>query len=153
MTLSELINVILIRLNYKLIIFSGCADNHNINTTTDNHNINTTVYHSHMCVHVTVVCEVSHIEHAPYNSVLLSKFLLVFLLSFGSCFLRYSADQISGMKPSFTLEEVEIKFLCQVVETFNWPLRSSIDIVHKRRVFYGSIELKHWTFQCSKSVI
>ena len=98
-----LINVILIRLNYKLIIFSGCADNPNINTTTtDNHNINTTVYHSHMCVHVTVVCEVSHIEHAPYNSVLLSKFLLVFLLSFGSCFLRYSADQISGMKPSFT---------------------------------------------------
>ena len=40
--MSELINVILIRLNYKLIIFSGCVDNHNINTTTtDNHNINT----------------------------------------------------------------------------------------------------------------
>ena len=147
--MSELIKVILIRLNYKLIIFSGCADNHNIN----NHNINTTVYHSHMCVHVTVVCEVSHIEHAPYNSVLLSKLLLVFLLSFGSCFPRYSADQISVMRPSFTLEEVEIKFLCQVVETFNWPLRSNIDIVHKTRVFYDSIELKHWTFQYSKSVI
>ena len=40
-------------------------------------------------------------------------------------------------------DEVEIKFLCQVVETFNWPLRNNIDIIdHKRRVFYGSIELK-----------
>ena len=39
--------------------------------------------------------------------------------------------------------EVEIKFLCQVVETFNWPLRNNIDIIdHKRRVSYGSIELK-----------
>ena len=33
MTLSELIHVFLIRLNYKLIFFSGCADNHNIITT------------------------------------------------------------------------------------------------------------------------
>ena len=31
--LSELINIFLIRLNYKLILFSGCVDNHNINTT------------------------------------------------------------------------------------------------------------------------
>ena len=55
------------------------------------------------------------------------------------------------MTLNFTLEElalrvtdneVEIKFLHQVVKTFNWPLRSNIDIFHKRRVFYGSKELK-----------
>lgn len=57
--LSELINVLLIRLSYKLIIFSGCVDNHNIDTT--------------VCVHVTVVCGVSHVEHAPHNSILFSK--------------------------------------------------------------------------------
>ena len=42
------------------------------------------------------------------------------------------------LRPSFTLEEslgllilteVETKFLCQVVETFNWPLRSNIGIL------------------------
>ena len=55
------------------------------------------------------------------------------------------------MTLNFTLEEpalrvtdneVEIKFLHQVVKTFNWPLGSNIDIVHKRRVYCGSKELK-----------
>ena len=55
------------------------------------------------------------------------------------------------MRTSFTLKEplisvtdneVEIKFLHQVVKRFNWPLRSNIDIVHKRRVFHDSKELK-----------
>ena len=38
--------------------------------------------------------------------------------------------------------EVEIKFLHQVVKKFHWPLRSNIDIVHNKRVSYGSKELK-----------
>ena len=55
------------------------------------------------------------------------------------------------MTLNFTLEEpalrvtdneVEIKFLHQVVKTFNWPLGSNIDIVHKTRVYCGSKELK-----------
>ena len=55
------------------------------------------------------------------------------------------------MTLNFTLEElalrvtdneVEIKFLHQVVKTFSWPLGSNIDIVHKRRVYCGSKELK-----------
>ena len=47
-----------IRLNSKLILFSGCANNHNINNTVG--------------VCVTVVNGVSFVEHAPYNSVPLS---------------------------------------------------------------------------------
>ena len=57
--ISELMNVFLIRLNYKLTLSSGYADNHNLKTT--------------VCEHVTVVCGVSPIEHAPYNLVFLSK--------------------------------------------------------------------------------
>ena len=41
-----------------------------------------------------------------------------------------------------TDNEVEIKFLHQVVKIFNWPLRSNVDIVHNRRVYCGSKELK-----------
>ena len=33
-------------------------------------------------------------------------------------------------------------FFTKLWKTFNWPLRSNIAIVHNRRVFYGSKELK-----------
>ena len=50
------------------------------------------------------------------------------------------------MTLNFTLEEpalrVTDKFVHQVVKTFNWPLGSNIDIVHKKRVYCGSKELK-----------
>ena len=130
--MSELINVILIRLNYKLIIFSGCADNHNINTMYS-------ISQSHVC---TCDCGLWSI---PYRACSLQFSFIEQALT--------SVSAVFWLLLSEIQEEVEIKFLCQVVETFNWPLRSNIDIVHKTRVFYDSIELKHWTFQCSKSVI
>ena len=68
----------------------------------------------------------------------------MFLLSSaGSCLLRHKADFSCdtkfyiGRALRVTDDEVEIKFLHRVVETFNWPLRSNTDIV-----FYGSKELK-----------
>ena len=72
---------------------------------------------------------------------------LMFLLSSGSCLVRHKADFLCDTKFYIgralrVTNEVEIKFLHQVVETFNWPLRSNIDIVNRRRVFYGSKELK-----------
>ena len=66
------------------------------------------------------------------------------------------------MRTSFTLKEplisvtdneVEIKFLCQVVETFNLPLKSNIDIFHKRSLLWLHRVKRHWTFQCPKSFI
>lgn len=47
-----------------------------------------------------------------------------------------------GRAIKVTDNEVEIKFLHQVVKTFNWPLRSDIDIFNKRRIFCGLMELK-----------
>ena len=44
----------------------------------------------------------------------------------------YETKFYIGRALSVTDNEVEIKFLCQVVETFNWPMRSNIDIVQKR---------------------
>ena len=70
----------------------------------------------------------------------------MFLLSSGSCLLRHKEDFSCdtefyiGRALRVTDDEVEIKF--QVVETFNWPLRSNIDSVNRRRVFCGSKELK-----------
>ena len=72
----------------------------------------------------------------------------MFLLFSGSCLLRHKAGFSCdtkfyiGRALKVTDDEVEIQFLHQVVETFNWPLRSNIDIVNRRRVFYGSKELK-----------
>ena len=72
----------------------------------------------------------------------------MFLLFSGSCLLRHKAGFSCdtkfyiGRALRVTDDEVEIKFLRQVVETFNWPLRSNIDIVNRRRVFHGSKELK-----------
>ena len=72
----------------------------------------------------------------------------MFLLFSGSCLLRHKAGFSCdtkfyiGRALKVTDDEVEIQFLHQVVETFNWPLRSNIDIVNRRRVFCCSKELK-----------
>ena len=80
----------------------------------------------------------------------------MFLLSSGSCLLRHKEDFSCdtefyiGRALRVTDDEVEIKFLHQVLETFNWPLRNNyIDIVNRRKVFFGSKELKgtgHFNF-------
>lgn len=47
-----------------------------------------------------------------------------------------------GTAVSVTDDKVEVKFLHQTgIQTFDWPMRNDLDIVFKRRVFYGPIEL------------
>ena len=130
-----------------LILFSGCTDNHNINTTLG------------WCT-CTCNCGMQSISIVEHNMPL--QFSLIysnqcFCCLNGSCFLRYSADFqcdtkfYIGRTLRVTDNKDEIKFLHRVVKTFNWPLRSNIDIVHNRRVFYGSKELKgteHFNVPC-----
>ena len=53
-----------------------------------------------------------------------------------------SPHQKNNLCKRVTDSEVDIKFPHQVMKKLNWPLRSNIDIAHKRRVFYDSKELK-----------
>ena len=98
-------------------------------------------------VRVTVVYGVSHMQFMPLTIHFYCAWSnQCFCCPNGSCFLRYSADFqcdtkfYIGRTLRVTDNKDEIKFLHQVVKTFNWPLRSNIDIVHNRRVFYTSLQ-------------
>ena len=109
-------------------------------------------------VRVTVVYGVSHMQFMPLTIHFYCAWSnQCFCCPNGSCFLRYSADFqcdtkfYIGRTLRVTDNKDEIKFLHQVVKTFNWPLRSNIDIVHNRRVFSKELKGTVRTFQCFKS--